>query len=207
MSGSLHRCRPASRSGERGAVAIEAALIFPLVLFLGLGIIEWSLVLRDQIELTSLARSGARAASSLAPDRAAPYPSVPLSEQVVDSMAQATSTLPVGSVKYAIVYEVGAAGLSGSPKTPSFGCGSAIACARYDWIPSADGGKGAFSVTATHWDGADLNACLGDPGMSNVGVYLRAEHAMLTGVFGSTKGLSAFTVMRVEPQRLGGCRG
>ena len=32
-------------------MAIEAALIFPVVLLLGVGIIEWSLVLRDQIAL------------------------------------------------------------------------------------------------------------------------------------------------------------
>lgn len=205
MSWSLRRRCRALRSGERGAVAIEAALIFPIVLLLGIGIIEWSLVLRDQIELTSVARAGARSASSMVPDRSTPYQPVPFTEQVVDSMKQATSDLAPGSVQYVLVYDAGSSGLAGAPRTPDFGCGSSAACARYDWDPTAGGGTGAFVPTGGAWDGANINACLGDSTMTNVGVYLRADHSMLTGMFGSTKALSAFTVMRVEPQLAGRC--
>jgi hypothetical protein len=158
-------------------------------------------VLRDQIELTSLARAGARSASSLDPAPTSPYPAVVYSDQVIDSMTQATSTLPSGAVQYALVYQPGSAGLSGDPGAAGFDCGSSTQCARYTWDPDVQ----AFVASTATWDGSGINACLGDPDMTDVGVYLMARHEMLTGVFGSSKDLSAFTVMRIDPARPGRC--
>ncbi len=206
MSWSLRRRCRALRSGERGAVAIEAALIFPVVLLLGIGIIEWSLVLRDQIELTSVARAGARSASSLVPDRSTPYQPVPFTEQVVDSMKQATSDLAPGSVQYVLVYDAGVLGAGGcAAGRRTSGVVRQGPARDTTGTPPRVAAQGLSSPAGSAWDGANINACLGDSTMTNVGVYLRADHSMLTGLFGSTKALSAFTVMRVEPQLAGRC--
>jgi Flp pilus assembly protein TadG len=45
---------------EEGAVAVEFALLLPILVILLLGIMEFSLVLNAQITLTSAAREGAR---------------------------------------------------------------------------------------------------------------------------------------------------
>ncbi len=60
---------------DRGAAAVEMAIIMPLLLMLVFGIIEFGLLLNAQIKVTEAAREGARAAtvdftnSSAAQDR------------------------------------------------------------------------------------------------------------------------------------------
>lgn len=48
------------KSGERGAAAVEFALILPVLLVLVMGLIEFSLLFNNQISLTNAAREGAR---------------------------------------------------------------------------------------------------------------------------------------------------
>ncbi|MGB7982305.1 MAG: hypothetical protein WCF36_16105 [Candidatus Nanopelagicales bacterium] len=42
--------------------------------------------------------------------------------------------------------------------------------------------------------------------MTNIGVYIRSTHKMITGLFGSEKKLSTYTVMRFEPGPPGRCK-
>lgn len=48
------------KSSERGAVAVELALVLPLLIFLVLGIVEFGRALNTQITLTHAAREGVR---------------------------------------------------------------------------------------------------------------------------------------------------
>ena len=176
---------------DRGAVAIEAALVFPVLLLLALGIAEWSLVLRDQIELTSVSRAGARTASSLPPLGAAGG-GEPFTDQVVDSIESSTSSL-AGSLTYVLVYNAGPDGL---PLSGAATCDGAASCARYDW----DAAEGAFEATGQTWDGSDVEACAGASGLTRVGVLVGAQHRMMTGIW-SDRNLTANTVMSFEPQR------
>lgn len=52
-----------SRRKERGAVAVEMAILLPLLLLILLGIIEYGRVLNVQVSLTHAAREGARHAA------------------------------------------------------------------------------------------------------------------------------------------------
>ncbi len=54
---------PTSERRQRGAAAVEFALVFPLVVLLFLGMVEAALVARTQLELTAAAREGAREAA------------------------------------------------------------------------------------------------------------------------------------------------
>ena len=54
----------APRRTERGAVAVEAAIITPLLVALAFGIIEFGLLLKDDLGVTSSVRAGARMASA-----------------------------------------------------------------------------------------------------------------------------------------------
>ena len=49
-----------SRAGERGAAAIEFALILPILVILVFGVIEFGRVFNAQISITNAAREGAR---------------------------------------------------------------------------------------------------------------------------------------------------
>ena len=58
-------CRARAR-GERGAIAVEAALVLPLLIAMMFGIVELSLMVRDDIAMTSATRAGARVAAAAA---------------------------------------------------------------------------------------------------------------------------------------------
>lgn len=51
------------RSDERGAVAVEFALVVPLLLMMVFAIIEFGIIYNGQIQVTAAAREGARAAA------------------------------------------------------------------------------------------------------------------------------------------------
>ncbi len=56
MSGSRH----AARGRDRGAAAVEMALILPLLLLIIFGALDFGLMYHDQISLNAAAREGAR---------------------------------------------------------------------------------------------------------------------------------------------------
>ena len=59
----LQRFRRRPR-GDGGAVAVEAALVTPLILLMVFGIIEFTLLLKDAVAVTSAVRVGTRTASA-----------------------------------------------------------------------------------------------------------------------------------------------
>ena len=56
-----HGGRARRRPADRGAAAVEMALVLPLLLFLVFGIVDFGRMLNAQIVLTEAAREGARA--------------------------------------------------------------------------------------------------------------------------------------------------
>ena len=54
------RCTAAARRGDRGAAAVEFALVLPLLLLLVVGIIQFGRVFSLQIQLSGAANAGAR---------------------------------------------------------------------------------------------------------------------------------------------------
>jgi Flp pilus assembly protein TadG len=48
------------RGGDRGAAAVEFAIVFPVLMLIVFGIIDFGRALNDQITLTQAAREGAR---------------------------------------------------------------------------------------------------------------------------------------------------
>jgi Flp pilus assembly protein TadG len=60
-----------SKVGDRGAAAVEFALVLPLLLILIFGIIDFGRMLNAKITLTEAAREGARAAALVGTDAGA----------------------------------------------------------------------------------------------------------------------------------------
>ena len=63
-TGVLARLRGARSTRDDGAAAVEFALVSLLLITLFLGIIEFSLILRDKVAVTSAVRAGGRIASA-----------------------------------------------------------------------------------------------------------------------------------------------
>ncbi|MDQ0824914.1 Flp pilus assembly protein TadG [Arthrobacter sp. B2I5] len=108
------------RDSERGAAAVEFAILLPLLLMLVLGTIEFGRAYNAQITLTNAAREGARVmainkipaeAKAKAQDAAAPIStSIPTTDIILS-----TDTCPVGTqvtltIKYTLSTITGIAG-------------------------------------------------------------------------------------------------
>ena len=177
---------------EDGAVAVEAALVLPLLFIVLFGILDSALYLRDVAATASVVRHGARIASA-EPRRAS------LAVDVADAIARASSALPSDSIEEVWIYQADAQGLPvGSSLT------GADRCLRLVWNSS----QRAFTRVGGQWAPESINACVGDPRSMSVGVFIRVRHRML---FSSLLGGSSLrvigdrAVMRFEPMPTRSC--
>jgi len=198
--------------GERGAVALEAALTFPILLLLILGIIELTFLMRDHAVVVSDTRIAARVASTganagqgtCATGAGAP-PCVPanvpaLAQQAADAVARAGSAMPVDQIQYLLVYKANAKGYPGADTngTMPTSCAGFSNCVMFKWRDADN----AFRYFSGSWVSTSINACF--PGTSSfpldrVGIQLVADHETFTGLFGSSLELDDHAVMNFEP--------
>jgi hypothetical protein len=217
------------RRDERGAAAVEAALITPLLVLLVFGIIEFSFVLRDYSVVSSDVRAGARIASTgagLGPGTCDVYTGAPpctpagspaLAQAAADAIQREGSAMPTNSINYILVYKANAkgypctsTGCTDSNTTMPSNCASYNNCVRFTWQPNANSGAGAFRYADGTWNSSTISACF--PGnatnpLDRVGVYMNASHKMMTGLFGSSVTLADHSVFDFEPLPTTSCNG
>jgi hypothetical protein len=212
------------RRNERGAAAVEAALVTPILCLLVFGIIEFSFLLRDYIVVSSDVRTAARIASTGAGDgpgvcdvyAGAPVctgPSSPkLAQLAADAVQREGSAMPPSSINYILVYKAndkGYPGSNGSSTMPS-NCSGFSNCVRFTWQPLANSGAGAFRYADGSWNSSSISACF--PGnatnpLDRVGVYMNAKHKMMTGLFGGTLTIADHATFDFEPLATAICNG
>ena len=178
---------------ERGAVLVEAAIIFPILIFIVLGIGEFSIAYRNSLTVSSASRAGARTASALA--RNAEY-----ATDARDAVAAALHALPPDRWQEVWVYKAQKpTDLNpGMPDSGNFS--SCTQCVRFTFDPAT-----ATWTESGAWAADTQDACAGEA--EYVGVYVKAEHRYATKLFGSTRTLQDHTVMRFEPiPNASGCR-
>jgi Flp pilus assembly protein TadG len=209
--------RDRTRTRQRGAVAVEAALLTPLLVLFVLGIIEFSLLLRDYVSVTSASRSGARIASANA--GAGPQtcdagetgtqcadPSAPkLAKLAANAIQTQSSALNKDAINYMLIYKANAKGfpgtLTGWSADPVADCRTTGACVEYVWVKASD--KFKYVPGNGSWTSSTINACVSNS--DSVGVYLNATHPFVTKMFGSSKTVSDRTIMRFEPLTATSC--
>jgi Flp pilus assembly protein TadG len=188
---------------QRGAVAVEAALITPFLCLLLFGIIEMSLLMRDAVSVNSSVRVGARIASVSAssgkgtcaassnPPPCSPATVPALAQAAADAIQKAGSAMPKDSIQWVMIYQ---AGTNGYPVGQTdLTCGTN--CVTYVWDKVLD----KFRYASGSWDSSTINACVNDPNAQAVGVALRANHTWITGLFGSGVAIAERSVMQFEP--------
>lgn len=209
--------RRAGRRRQRGAVAVEAALVTPLVLMMLIGIVEFSFALRDYVSVSSAVRTGIRTAttnSSLisgngtceapGPDLPSPPPCSPTSTPAFAQLAalaiqQTGTAMPKDAIDYIFVYKANDKGYPGANGTTSMpgsvaGCAaSATPCVAYVWQDSRD----RFRYAGGSWPANTVNACPTTADL--VGIYMHATHKFVSRLFGASIPLGDRAVMRFEP--------
>ena len=107
------------RDSERGAAAVEFAILLPLLLMLVLGTIEFGRAYNAQITLTNAARDGVRvmainndptAAKKAAQNAAASVSTIPVSDITLSSTTCSTGNQVTLTIKYTLSTITGIAG-------------------------------------------------------------------------------------------------
>lgn len=193
------------RRSQRGAIAVEAALVTPLLLMVLFGIVEIALLLRDHVAVSSAVRTGGRIASAAAgagPGTCETGPTAPpctpasspaFAQAAADAIQRAGSAMPKDSINYILVYKANNAGFPGSATTMPTSCAGIPACVRFVWRDSLD----AFRFHSGSWASASVNACLNES--DSIGVYLNATHDFVTGIMGDGVDVGDRAVLRFEP--------
>ena len=197
--------RARRRRNSRGAVAVEAALVTPILMIFVFGIIEMALLMRDDVALTSAVRVGGRTASAnagigpggvseggdcTAPCSPANAPK--LAQLAANAVQRAGTALPPDVIDELWVYKANAQGYPGSAGNTAWACSSN--CVRYAWVDS----KQQFRYVSGTWTSSTINACANNS-PDAVGIYMKATHSWLTGLFGNGVTISDHAVFAFEP--------
>ncbi len=174
------------RRSQRGAVAVEAAIITPLFVLLVFGIIEFGLMFKDYLAVVSSVRAGARIAS-------AEPRTVNFATDAAAQIAREGSALDLAQVSELWVYKANKT--TGTPVgyTDFSNC---TTCVKFKWDTSS---KQFLPIAGTTWDPNSQNACAGDSAHDSVGVYLKYRHPSVTGMIIKNFDLQSSTVMSFEP--------
>jgi hypothetical protein len=186
---------------ERGAVAVEAALLTPLLALLVFGIIEMSLYMRDVVSVNSSVHVGTRMASVSAgagPATCTPSPCTPptapmLAQLTANAIQQAGTAMPQDQINWIIVYRANAGGYPQPAGNTSATCSSD--CVRYTWNAATS----KFVYASGSWTSSTINACINDANRMSVGVIMNASHPWMTGLFGGPASVQERSVMQFEP--------
>jgi hypothetical protein len=176
------------RRDDRGAVLVEAALVFPLLMLLVFGIMEYGLLFRTNLSLSESTRAGTRVGAA--------QPRLPAQHEnaaAAVSGALSSASIPGGSIEELIIYKA-------DPKT-----GRTINdlepencttdCVRYGWSSTND----EFVELSGTWNPATQSACGDIDSTDFYGVYIRARYDFITGFFGESATLTEHSIMRLEP--------
>lgn len=202
---------------ERGAVAVEAALVTLALAGIMFGLVETSFAVRDYAGVSSLSRTGVRIASTgagagdaestscgtgdadLPP--CAPATTPMLAQMAADAVQRSGTAMSADQINYMLIFRANANGMPGSlpagADMPS-SCRGIDACVMFTWNPTAEG----FRWRGGYWDSARISACF--PGtaanpLESVGVYVNVTSRSVTGFFGDGFDMGSRTVMRFEP--------
>jgi Flp pilus assembly protein TadG len=195
-----------SEARDRGASAVEAAIVTPLVMAMLFGIIELGFVFKDYLAVAGAVRAGVRMAS------ASPH-NASFAQSAADRVAAIGGAMNFKDVRQLWIYKVNPATATQSWQDKPIGFGdfsNCTTCVKFRWdtsvIPNAftpiTGGPESFLASSQ-------NACSASgPGgpPDRIGVYIQLKHDAFTGLVFNTVTISEASVMTLEPMTvLTGC--
>lgn len=193
------------RRGERGAAAVEFALVVPLLLTFMLGTVELGLYMKDYVSMSSSVRAGARTSSAAAgagPAYCGASPCSPrrptFAQAAADTMQTAGMAMNADDINWIMVFKADSTGAV--PAT------CATNCVKYVWNQVSN----KFVYSSGVWDSRLVNACLNDKDRESVGVAMEAKHQWMTGLIGGLMGgdkvMTERTIMQFEPLEQNSCK-
>jgi hypothetical protein len=173
------------RRRSRGAAAVEAALIVPLLVFTTFGMLEFGLYWQQNHTFNDAARSAARLGATMA--REPNYHT-----EMVGELADVVGTLSNQAVETITIYKaspVTGDPITGTPDTCT------IDCYRFNWNPAS---KTFVQVVGPEWPPLEMSACGEEGSTDYIGVWIKGTYDSVTGLIGD-RTVTETTVLRLEP--------
>ena len=181
-------------------------MVFPLIVLLTFGAVEYGLIYKDELRLTSAARSGARIGTA-DKNTAGTLVNADDDYQILQAVYSALGPL-ASKVIYVSIFNAG----TNPGGTPPAGCNGPNAASvegangdECDVWAASDFNLSSAGVQASpkyKWlvanRGLTLNASLGQE-PTYLGVYIQTTHNYVTGLFGSSRTVAEKAVFRFEP--------
>jgi hypothetical protein len=198
----LSRLRARRRQGDRAAALVEAAFVTPVFAILVFGILEFGLAFRDYLTVANTSRDSARGASAYGDGLYTDY-------NVIQVAKQSSKGFRPNEIQRLVIFDAGS--VSGSimdSSHPAHDCLTSSAgiedvCNVYvaaDFQrPKSDFGCRTDRNLDRYWCPNEREVRASGP-PDYVGVYVKARHSFITGLFGSGMDLTDEIVMRIEPQ-------
>ena len=186
-------------------MAVELALVIPLVCTLVFGIIEFGFLMRDAVATASSVRVGARIASANAnagsgdcDTPCTPANAPKFGQAAADAIRRAGSAMPKDSIDEMWVFKANNVGYPGLDNSKVMAC--TTNCVKYKWVDSKD----QFRYVSGTWISTSVNACANAP-PDSVGIYIHVTHKYITKFFGASTGVGDRAVMQFEPLNNANC--
>ena len=174
--------------GERGASAVEAAIVTPVVMAMLFGIVEMGFLFKDYLSVATAVRTGVRMAS--ANPRNATY-----AQTVADRVALTGGAMNLGDVQQMWVYKVDTD--SDKPFGGYTDFSDCTTCVKFSW----NAGTSKFDVLSDSWEYDSQNACTlatgGPP--DRIGVYLQLKHDAFTKFIFTSINIAEASILTLEP--------
>lgn len=206
----LHRALDQQRSDcgepgrrERGAIMVEAVMVFPILIVMMMGSLEFGMAWRDSTTVATALRASARTAATQGNDGAADYYSL-------QALKAGLSGIPTAAIGRIVVYN---ATTNSAPDpvclsmTAPGGQTGTRACNVYTGA-SLSLASTSFSSTATGScpaSAVDRYFCpltrnvVQATGTDYIGVYIQVRHDFVSRLFGANLTIKDKLIVRLEP--------
>jgi len=189
------------RRSDRGAAAVEFALIVPVLTMLTLGILDAGLLFFKWTAIGQGARAGARAVSEQPADDYADYYALRAASAVLTAIAPE-------DVLRVVVYKAGpdtdgdGNPLNNPPPSSCLGNSGVTGVCNVYTAADLTASKATYAAGTrqSFWPGTSRDVWADANDTDYVGVYVAARVRPPAGVLGGTRTVSRFTVARLEPQ-------
>lgn len=179
---------------------VEGAIVlFPFFVLL-FGLIEGSLLLSDSLTTAHVSKAGARTASALGADLQTDY-------HVLKSIAREGRALNRGDIKLIVIYR---ATSYGAEPPASCRAGTSVAGVCNVYVAAdldrtvSDFGCASAAALDGPWCPTTRKTALSDDAGGPpdfVGVWVKTNHRMISGLVGQNRELTERSVQRIEPRR------
>lgn len=218
MNTNARRATAAPRlRNDRGVALVEATFVAPVLLVLFAGMLEYGLVFRDYLTVNDAAANGARVGAIQGPDTTVTGDTA--DQAIITSIRDDLAGIRYTAIDRIVVFRAGPPG-AGSPlaQVPA-GCKTGTAprgdtAAKCNIYTSYEGFIAAQTPDPDHFTcgGSHTVACGWDPvrrvdgpklaDIEYLGVYIKLQRPMVTGLFGRSLTLEAANIVRLEPGQL-----